>query len=113
MEIERRAQSEWRRQEELLNEKLEQANERLRQLQRGDQEARILDAAFVAEIEKLREERAQTRQELRNVRRKLREDVERLGATIKFINIAAIPMLVIALSIVIAVLNRLRRKVES
>jgi ABC-type uncharacterized transport system involved in gliding motility auxiliary subunit len=112
-EIERNAQQQWLKEEELLNQKLQQANQRINELQRGSEEKRVLDKAFMSEIENLRKERANTRRELRKVRRELREDVENLGARVKFINIALIPLLITIVSITIGILRSFRRRVES
>ncbi len=109
-EIERRAQQQWLEEEERLNQKLQEANQRLNELQQGGEERLVLDQAYMKEIEKLRQERLKTRQELRKVRRNLREDVERLGARVKFINIALIPLLISIFCIAIAVLRSTRRR---
>lgn len=109
-EIERHAQQQWLKKEEALNQKLQEANQRLAELQRGTEEKRVLDQAFMAEVHKWREERANTRQELRAVRRNLREDVEKLGFRLKFINIALIPLLVTVCSIGIAFTGSFRRR---
>ena len=61
--------------------------------------------------EDLRAERADTRKELRSVRLHLREDIERLGFIVKFINIALIPLAVILVGIGIALIKSYRRRV--
>ena len=102
-EIERQAQKKWLAEEKQLNKKLQEANQRLNELQRGTKERQILNQALMAEVKQLREVRIQTGQELRKVRRNLREDVEQLGFLLKFINIALSPFIVTLVSIAIYV----------
>lgn len=109
-EIERAAAQKWREQEQELNKKLQEANQRLSELQRGTDEKRVLDQAYMAEVRKWREEKAKTSQQLRDVRRKLREDREKLGFRLAFINIAMIPLLVALCGIGIAFLGSVRRR---
>lgn len=109
-EIEKKAQESWREKEEQLNAKLEAANQRLNELQRGNEEKQILNEAFMAEIKQLRDERAETRGALRDVRRKLREDVEALAFKVKFINIALIPLIVVFAGVAIAIVRSMRKQ---
>ena len=50
------------------------------------------------------------RGDLRDVQRALREELDRLEAFLKFINIGLIPLLLAAGAIVIALIKRFRRK---
>jgi ABC-type uncharacterized transport system involved in gliding motility auxiliary subunit len=94
-EIERQAREKWLAQERELNQKLNDANRRLSELQQGDtKERRILDQAYMAEVKKFREERLSTLKQLREVRRHLREDIERLQSRVVFINVVLAPLLV-------------------
>ncbi len=101
-ELEREAQRRFKAEEDELNRKLDEAGRRLRELEAGRDEGgrQILSAEQVAEIEKFRQEQVQTRKALRDVRRKLRQDIESLGFRLKFINIALMPILAILASAV-------------
>ncbi|MFP4379457.1 MAG: Gldg family protein [Candidatus Sumerlaeia bacterium] len=109
-EIQQAAQERWRAKEEELNQKLQAAEQRLNQLQQGTEERQVLSAEFTKEINQLREERRKTSKELREVRRQLREDVEALGFRLKFINIALVPIIVIAFGLGVAVVRFMRRR---
>ena len=111
-QIERDAQEKWQARQQSLEDKIQQATQRLNDLKRagGGDNQRILDKAYSDEVRKLREERLSMRRELREIRRHLREDVESLGRWIKFINIALIPLLVVLVSIAIAIIKNMRRK---
>jgi hypothetical protein len=50
------------------------------------------------------------RKELRDVQRALRQDIDRLDAWLKFHNIAAIPLLLGAGTIVVTIVGRIRRR---
>ncbi|MBN1866019.1 GldG family protein [Candidatus Sumerlaeota bacterium] len=106
----RKANQEFQAEEKRLNAELDKANQRLAELQRGTEEHQILNAAYMAEVEGLRRKTAETSSELRKVRKNMREDIERLGAWLKFVNIALVPLLVVVCSIVVAWLNALNRR---
>jgi len=109
-EIQRSAQEKWRVTEEELSAKLEGANRRLSELQRGTQDTQALNQAYIAEVSKLRNERAETQRELRTVRRNLREDVEALAFKVKFVNIALIPLAVVFLGAIIGIIRLMRKR---
>jgi ABC-type uncharacterized transport system involved in gliding motility auxiliary subunit len=96
LQMEQAAQERWQEEEEKLQAKLEAAQERLNQLQeaQGDDSQLVLGAAQRAEIEKFRLERFETQRELTQVRRNLRQSIERLGLGLKIANMAAVPFLV-------------------
>ena len=58
------------------------------------------------EIDKLRKAQADTRRQLKNVRKELTGDIDRLGLTLKVINICLVPLLVVLFGI----LHGLRRR---
>ena len=84
-------------QEEIkLTEKLQTAQARLNELQaskEGDQKF-ILSPEQKTEIEKFRQEQFQTQQELKQVRKNLRSDIEVLGLKLKAVNMALVPGLI-------------------
>ena len=63
-----------------------------------------------ATIDRFRRETVSIRRELRGVQRALRKDIDRLDAWLKFFNIAAIPLLLVAVTLVVAVIRRVRRR---
>ena len=73
----------------------------------------ILSADDKATIDSFRLETVSIRRELRGVQRALRKDIDRLGAWLKFFNIAAIPLLLVAVTLAVAVIRRVRRRVRA
>ncbi|HQH27197.1 MAG TPA: hypothetical protein PLP17_07355, partial [Oligoflexia bacterium] len=69
---------------------------------------KVFTAALLGEIKKFREQRQLAQQRLREVRRKLREDKERLGEILFLINTFFIPFVLIVTSVV-AALRKSRR----
>ena len=53
----------------------------------------VLTPEQEAEIARFQQERVRIRKELREVRRSLQVDIDQLGKALKFLNIAAIPLL--------------------
>ena len=97
-ELELKARDRYKDKEDELSQRLSDTNRRLSELESGKADsAQIItfNAEQLTAIERFREEAAETRSELRVVRLNLREDIERLGWKLKFINIALIPILVI------------------
>ena len=122
-EIQREAENRFRAEADRLQQKVAEAEGRLRQLQGqggGDDAAakpgqatrkgEMLSPAQQAEIEKFRRQLIESRAALRGVQASLRADVERLGARLAFINIALVPILVAAFAIGLAWLRRRRRE---
>lgn len=85
-----------REREQQLQEKLQQTEEKLRTLQEQTEAGQqaLFDPAQSAEFRKFQQQALQTRRQLRAVQHELREDIERLGARIRFINILLIPLLI-------------------
>ncbi len=97
-EIEKRAEERWRMEEMSLQATLNGANQRLSQLQAGtDKQGKeqVLTQALLEEVKKIREQRSQAQQRLREVRRNLRQDKERLGEWLFVLNTFAVPLLLI------------------
>ncbi|MEQ8266005.1 MAG: Gldg family protein [Parvibaculum sp.] len=63
-----------------------------------------------AEIRRFRAELLESRKKLRNVQRDLRRDVEQLGAQLRFVNIALVPIVLAIVAIAAAFLRYRRRK---
>ncbi len=110
-QIRRDAEAEFREQEQELQARLEETEQKIAQLQQeGGESALLLTEEQAAEIEKFRLEQIRTRKELRTVQHELQKNIERLGTQLKFINIGLIP-LIIALLAVAAGFQRSRQKV--
>jgi ABC-type uncharacterized transport system involved in gliding motility auxiliary subunit len=99
--LEVEAMKKWQQQEEDLEKKLQETRQRLSELQQGKSgnERLILSKEQQAEIEQFRKTQAETSKQLKQVRKSLNSDIERLGLTLKVLNIALIPLLVIGFGI--------------
>lgn len=94
--LEETARKEWQEKEKDLEEKLQEARGKLRELeQEKDQSQRfILSSQQKEAIERFRQEEFRINRELKDVRKNLRRDIERLGVQVKVANIALVPLLV-------------------
>jgi ABC-type uncharacterized transport system involved in gliding motility auxiliary subunit len=110
--LQRQAQERWVAQETMLQERLESTQRRLSELQVGKQESQrfILSPEQKKEIESFREEIQKTQQDLKQVRRNLREGIEQLGAAVKAANILLVPALVSIGGIGFALYRRARTR---
>ena len=94
--LKRRADDRFRQKEQELQAQLADTERKLQELQtaRSDQQSLLLTPEQQAELERFQEEKLRIRKELRQVRRQLDADIESLGATLKFVNIALVPLLI-------------------
>lgn len=94
-EIRRDAERRYREKEQALTAKLKELQDQLARLERVDKgETVILTDKEREAIERFRGEMLAVRRELREVKRALREDIDRLDAWLKFANIGAVPLLI-------------------
>ena len=109
-ELERDADDRFRAKEAELEARLDETERRIGELQSGrdDQDRGLLSDEQSAEIERFIDQRIAIRKELRQVRRQLRDDIERLGSRLKFINIALVPLLITLLALGSLVMRRRR-----
>lgn len=110
--MQRRAEDRFRAEQQLLETKLTETNDRILSLsrQQGDDKGTlVLTPEVQAEIDKAKDEVLTTRKQLRDVRRSLRSDIERLGTQLKAINIALMPALVTLGAAGIGLWRRARR----
>jgi len=93
-----------------LEDSLTQTQEKLRALQkgRGTATGAILSTEQQAELENFRRKAAETRLQLKEVRRELRADSEALQFWTKVLNIALMPLLVTIVGIAFALIRRRR-----
>lgn len=104
------AQSRWMEQEQMLEEKLQASQRRINELQRQKDEKQrfILSPEQARELESSRAEVLNYKQELKQVRRNLREDIEALGIKVKAINILLVPALVALAGILFATFRKMK-----
>lgn len=102
------AEAKFRETAQALQARLTAAQQEIAQLQQGGKEggATSLTPKQQADIARLRQEMAQTRAALRDVQHNLRADIDALGARLAFANIAAMPLLVAAFALVLAIIRR-------
>jgi ABC-type uncharacterized transport system involved in gliding motility auxiliary subunit len=110
--IRQAAELEFRAKEQSLQEKLEDARNKLRSLQRqsGAKETIIITSEDRVAIDDIQKQMIATRGELRDVQRALRKDLESLEAKLKFINIGLIPILLVLGAFIVIVTGRIRKK---
>jgi ABC-type uncharacterized transport system involved in gliding motility auxiliary subunit len=72
--------------------------------------ALILTPEQEQEIEHFQTEKLRIRKELRAVRAGLHEDIERLGTTLKILNIVVVPLAFAALALLVWLMRRQRRR---
>jgi len=109
-DIRREAERRYREKEQALTAKLKELQDQLAKLEKvGDGEAVILTDKDREAIERFRGEMLTVRRDLREVKRALREDIDRLDAWLKMANIGAVPLLLGAGAIGWAAWRRRRR----
>jgi ABC-type uncharacterized transport system involved in gliding motility auxiliary subunit len=93
-----------------LEDSLQQTQEKLQELQKGKQaaagSAAILTPEQQAEIDKFREQTIKTRAALKEVRKNLRVETDRLELWTKVINIGLVPLLVAIAGLLLALAKR-------
>jgi len=115
-EIRQDAERQYRRKEQELQKKLEDVRGKLNRLVRREAEAQTQGGEIILKpeerkaIENFRAEMISIRKELRGVQHDLRKDIDNLDAWLKFLNIAAIPLLLALGTLVFAVGRRMRRR---
>ncbi len=115
LEMQQQAQQRHQNEEKLLLSQLNEVQQRLNSLleSAGDQGQKkvILPTEVQVEIQKFREEERQARRKLREVRKILRQDIEKLGQGLLLLNMLAVPLIVGIIGVVVYhYRTRLRRK---
>lgn len=95
-ELRRDAERRYREKEQGLTTKLKEVQDQLAKLEKtgGEGGSVILSETDRQEIEKFRADMLSIRRELREVKRALRQDIDRLDGWLKFANIALVPLLI-------------------
>jgi len=110
-EIRRRSEERFREREQALNAKVEELQANLRNIQRtADGGSVILTEEQKEAIETFRQELIATRGQLREVKRALRQDIDTLDVTLKFANIAAVPILIALIGLFVFLYRRSRAR---
>jgi ABC-type uncharacterized transport system involved in gliding motility auxiliary subunit len=109
-ELRRQAGDQLRAKEKELDEELKDTEQKLSALEgnRGNQASLAISPEQEAELERFQQQRVRIRKELRETRRSLDEEIEKLGTRLKAINIALVPSLIALGAIFLAVLRRRR-----
>ncbi|MBQ6136762.1 MAG: Gldg family protein [Kiritimatiellae bacterium] len=107
-ELEAEATKKWQAREAAFQEELQQTQQRLSALQKEKKggERFILSKEQQDEIVKLRKSQAETRKQLKNVRKELTADIDSLGLRLKVVNIALVPVLVVLFGLMRGFLRR-------
>ena len=93
--LRREAEMQYLSKEQALTARLTELRTKLASLQKeGSGEELVLTEKDRQEIEKFRADLVATQRELRHVKRELRKDIDRLDGVLKFVNIAAVPLLI-------------------
>ncbi|MGW8183702.1 MAG: GldG family protein [Burkholderiales bacterium] len=111
-EMEAQAQQQYLGKIKELEDSLNQTQEKLQSLQkgRGSAAATILTAEQQAELDNFRKKAVETRLELKELRKNLRLDTDRLELWSKAVNIALIPLLVALAGLILALARRRRAR---
>jgi ABC-type uncharacterized transport system involved in gliding motility auxiliary subunit len=109
-ELRRQADAQFRQTEQQLEAQLAETEQRLGELQeaRTDQGSLLMSEEQQAEIQRFLGEQVRIRSELRAVRRNLDSNIERLGTTVKIINIGLVPLLLSVAAVGAAAIRRRR-----
>jgi ABC-type uncharacterized transport system involved in gliding motility auxiliary subunit len=108
--LRREAEKHWLLQEKALQEKYDSTREQLEALQaKKDPTQRYIRSPEQEQaIKNFKQEQLNTQRELKEIRAKLRENVENLGVKVKIINIVAVPLLVILAGVAFWLFRRRR-----
>ena len=114
-DMEARAQQTYLGKIKELEDSLNKTQEKLQDLQkaRGGAQATILTSEQQAEIENFRKAAAETRKDLKDVRKNLREETDTLQFWTKVVNIGLVPLLVAIAGLALALVQRRRVKARA
>jgi len=112
LELKQRAQDRWLAKENELVQRIEAANQKLRELdkQKDASQEMIISPEQEAEIAKFKAQRDRINDELKEVRKKLRAEIETLGTVLKAINIFLMPFLIALIGVGFAIYKHRKMK---
>ncbi len=110
MDMQARAQQSYIGEIQKLEQSLQQTQQRINELQKskGEGQQFIVSPEQKAELEKFRKEQVDTRQRLKQLRKTLRVETDRLETRTKVLNIVAMPLLVALAGVALAWVKRRR-----
>jgi len=108
--IQRDAESRYRANEKALEDKLKETEDKIKGIQQNKEGAVTLTSEQSQAIESFKGDMLRTRQQLREVQRALRQDIDRLKVRLEFFDIASIPILVGFAAVVLGAIRLRRRK---
>lgn len=110
--IQRAADDRYAAKQRALEDKLKQAQAKLKSLTKGETPSKegTPSVEQTKEIDQFRANLVATRQQLRQVQAALREDIRRLKTILEFFDIALMPIVVVAAAVVVAALRPRRRR---
>jgi ABC-type uncharacterized transport system involved in gliding motility auxiliary subunit len=110
-ELRRTADARFRETEQQLQAQLAETERKLGELQsaRNDKGSLLMSSEQQAEVQRFLDEQLQIRQELRAVRRNLDQDIDSLGTKLKVLNIAAVPLLLTVIALVVVFVRRSKK----
>ena len=108
--LQRDADARFRETEQRLQAELAETERRLGELQsaREDTSSLLMSPEQQAEVERFQQEQLRIRRELRDVQRELDSSIDRLGRWLKVVNIAAVPLALLVVGVIVLVLKRRR-----
>jgi ABC-type uncharacterized transport system involved in gliding motility auxiliary subunit len=107
--MEDEAQLRYRAKERELQQRIEATQTKIQEMQEREQRGGVLlTSEQQREIEKFRNDMLDLRQELRDVQRALRQDVEQLESRLRALNIWAVPILVGLIAVGLGIFRRMR-----
>jgi ABC-type uncharacterized transport system involved in gliding motility auxiliary subunit len=114
-DLQQDAENRFRTKEQQLQDRLKETEKKLAELRGRDASKQggaqaVLTPDQVKEIEKFRSELLGTRAELRDVQRSLRSEIESVQGRIRFLTIAAVPMAITVLALLLAMARQIRRR---
>ena len=110
-ELEAKAMKQWKAEEERLQAALQETQQRLQEMQKqksGNQRL-ILSQEQQNELDIFRKQQADTRRQLKQVRKNLNSEIETLGRTIKVVNTGLIPLFIIVFGILRGITRKKNR----
>jgi gliding motility-associatede transport system auxiliary component len=118
--IQRDAEERYLPKQQELEAKLEEISQRVDELRgtamtngQTGQDTIVVTAEQRQELQALLSEHDEKRKEQRRIQFNLRSDIDRLGSQVRFLNIAAMPLIVAAFAIGLAVFRRRRRRLAA
>ncbi len=111
-DLQREAEDRFRETEQALQARVAETEQKLAELQTGEATggALVMSPEQQEAVTAFREELIETRQQLRDVQLALRQDIEQLGLSLKFLNIALVPLIIGLVAIVVSLVRRQRRR---